>query len=183
MDLDRFILYNPVTGSPQEIPTGAGNYIVVFREGCGLPDVRLSVQMAKFCGMDILYTGVAGPSSGLRRRITWAHFGNNAGRSTLRLSLGVLMGFMPIPRDSKNPGNGHVRFCPDEETRLTTWMKDNLLVYYFPNDSYEKAEDELIATLNPPLNLSKNANPVNSEIRALISQRRSNRVQGHSHAI
>ena len=38
MDLDAFILYTPATGSPQEIPTGAGNYIVVFREGCGLPD-------------------------------------------------------------------------------------------------------------------------------------------------
>lgn len=174
MDLDAFILYNPVTGSPQEIPTGAGNYILVFREGRSLPDAGLHVQMAKFRGMDILYTGVAGPSSGLRRRITWGHFGNNAGRSTLRLSLGVLLGFTPIPRDTKNPGNGHVRFCPDEEACLTAWMKDNLLVYYFSNDSYEEMEDEMIATLNPPLNLSKNANPVNSEIRALISLRRSN---------
>jgi len=94
-----------------------------------LPDVGHPVQMAKFRGMDILYTGVAGPSSGLRRRITWAHFGNNAGRSTLRLSLGVLLGFTPIPRDAGKPFNGHVRFCPDEETRLTTWMKDNLLVF------------------------------------------------------
>ena len=174
MDLDAFILYNPVTGSPQEIPTGAGNYILVFREGRSLPDTGLHVQMAKFRGMDILYTGVAGPSSGLRRRITWAHFGNNAGRSTLRRSLGVLLGFTPIPRDTKNPGNGHVRFCPDEEARITAWMKDNLLVYYFSNDSYEEMEDEMIATLNPPLNLSKNANPVNSEILALISLRRSN---------
>lgn len=174
MDLDAFTLYNPAIGSPQEIPTAAGNYIVVFREGCGLPDTGHPVQMAKFRGMDILYTGVAGPSSGLRRRITWAHFGNNAGRSTLRLSLGVLLGFTLVPRDAKNPGNGHVRFCPAEEARLTEWMKDNLLVYYFPNDDYEAMENELIATLNPPLNLSKNANPVNCEIRALISQRRSN---------
>ena len=173
MDLDAFTLYNPAIGCPQEIPTAAGNYIVVFREGCGLPDVGHPVQMAKFRGMDILYTGVAGPSSGLRRRITWAHFGNNAGRSTLRLSLGVLLGFTPIPRDAKNPGNGHVRFCPDEEARLTAWMKDNLLVFYFPNDGYEEAEDELIAALNPPLNLSKNDNPVNSEIRTFISLRRS----------
>jgi len=139
-----------------------------------LPDVGLPVQMAKFRGMDILYTGVAGPSSGLRRRITWAHFGNNTGCSTLRLSIGVLLGFTPIPRDAKNPGNGHVRFCPAEEARLTVWMNDNLLVYYFPNDGYEDMENELIAALNPPLNLSKNANPVNSEIRALISQRRAN---------
>lgn len=26
MDLAAFILYNPVTGSPQDIPTGTGNY-------------------------------------------------------------------------------------------------------------------------------------------------------------
>ena len=150
MDLNSFILYDPTSSNPLHIPTGAGNYIVIFRVGRGLPDTGLPVQMAKFRGMDILYTGVAGPSSGLRRRIIWGHFGNNAGRSTLRLSLGVLFGFTPIPRDAGKPFNGHTRFCPDEEARLTAWMKDNLLVYYFPNDDYEEMENELIATLNPP---------------------------------
>ena len=109
----------------------------------------------------------------LRRRITWAHFGDNAGRSTLRLTLGVLMGFKPIPRDVSNPHNGHTRFLPEEEKRLTDWMKDNLLVYFFPNDDYEAVEEELIASLNPPLNLMKNHNPVNSELRSHISYLRS----------
>ena len=173
MDLEKFILFNPVTGSPKEIPEGAGNYFVVLKEGHSLPDVGLPVVMAKFRWMDIVYTGVAGPSSGLRRRITWAHFGDNAGRSTLRLTLGVLMGFKPIPRDVSNPHNGHTRFLPEEEKRLTDWMKDNLLVYFFPNDDYEAVEEELIASLNPPLNLMKNHNPVNSELRSHISYLRS----------
>ena len=156
MDLEQFILFNPVTGSPKEIPEGAGNYFVVLKEGHSLPDVGLPVVMAKYHGMDIVYTGVAGASSGLRRRITWAHFGDNAGRSTLRLTLGVLMGFKPIPRDVSNPYNGHTRFRPEEEEHLT---------------------NELIATLNPPLNLSKNFNPVNCEIRVHVSELRSNRVK------
>ena len=173
MDFDAFILYDPVSGSPKEIPIGAGNYFVVLKEGCSLPDVGIPVKMAKFRGMDIIYTGVAGASSGLRKRITWAHFGDNAGRSTLRLSLGVLMGFKPIPRDASNPNNGHTRFVPDEEDRLTDWMKGKLLVYFFPNDDCEAMEEELIATLNPPLNLMKNYNPVNRELRTQISYLRS----------
>ena len=173
MDLEQFILFNPVTGSPKEIPEGAGNYFVVLKEGRSLPDVGLPVVMAKYHGMDIVYTGVAKASSGLRRRITWAHFGDNAGRSTLRLTLGVLMGFKPIPRDVSDPHNGHTRFLPEEEVRLTDWMKDNLLVYFFPNDDYEAVEEELIASLNPPLNLMKNHNPVNSELRSHISYLRS----------
>ena len=173
MDLAAFTLYNPVTGSPKEIPSGAGNYFVVLKEGCSLPDVGIPVKMAKFRGMDIIYTGVAGASSGLRKRITWAHLGDNAGRSTLRLSLGVLMGFKPIPRDASNPNNGHTRFRPDEEARLTDWMKDNLLVYFFSNDDFEAVEEELIASLNPPLNLMKNYNPVNRELRTQISYLRS----------
>ena len=170
MDLEQFILFNPVTGSPKEIPEGAGNYFVVLKEGHSLPDVGLPVVMAKYHGMDIVYTGVAGASSGLRRRITWAHFGDNAGRSTLRLTLGVLMGFKPIPRDVSNPYNGHTRFRPEEEEHLTG-------LYFFPNDGYEALENELIATLNPPLNLSKNFNPVNCEIRVHVSELRSNRVK------
>lgn len=174
MVLDDFILYNPATGNPQEIPTGAGNYFVVLREGCILPVTEFPLQMAKFRGMDIVYTGIAGVSSGLRRRITWAHLGNNAGRSTLRLSLGVLLGFTPIPRDAGKPFNGHARFCPDEEKRLTAWMEGNLLFFFHPNDDCEVTEDELVASLNPPLNLSKNTNPVNQEFRSLLSELRSN---------
>lgn len=174
MRLDEFILFNPANGSLQEIPTGAGNYFVVLREGCHLPATEFSLQIAQFRGMNIIYTGVAGPSSGLRRRITRAHLGNNAGRSTLRLSLGVLMGFTLVPRDIGKPNNGHVRFCSEDEKELTAWMKGNMLFYFLPNDGYETMEDELIATLNPPLNLSKNANPVNKEFRALLSELRSN---------
>lgn len=172
MNLDAFILFDPICSNPQEIPAGPGNYIVVFREGRGLPDSGLPVQLAKFHSVDVLYTGVAGASSGLRRRITRAHFDNNASRSTLRLSLGILLGFVPIPRDNVKPANGHTKFQPDEEVRLTEWMKGNLLVYFHTDKGYKAMENELISTLNPPLNLSKNANPVNSEIRALISELR-----------
>ena len=177
MTLNDFISFDPSRDRPQEIPTGAGNYIVLLRDGRSLPDTGFPVQMARFQGKDVIYTGVAGPSSGLRRRITWAHLGNNAGRSTLRLSIGVLLGFKPIPRDAKKPWNGHVRFCAEDEASLTEWMKENLLFYFFPNDGYEALENELIATLNPPLNLSKNFNPVNCEIRAHVSELRSNRVK------
>ena len=47
MDLEQFILFNPVTGSPKEIPEGAGNYFVGRQEGHAWPDVGLPAGMAK----------------------------------------------------------------------------------------------------------------------------------------
>ena len=48
-------------------------------------------------------------------------------------------------------------------------MMKNLLFYYFPNNDAKTIEEELIETLNPPLNLMKNYNPVNQEYRRVIS--------------
>ena len=47
MDLAAFILYNPVTGSPQDIPTGAGKYayfpVTVWWEDTAIILMRLLI--------------------------------------------------------------------------------------------------------------------------------------------
>ena len=53
----------------------------------------------------------------LKKRDYKQHFaGNNSGGSTLRKSLGSLMGLKKIPRDKNNPFNGKTKFSETDET-------------------------------------------------------------------
>ncbi len=79
------------------------------------------------------------------------------------------MGYTPIPRDKSNPNNGKIRFNADDEKALKEWIKENLLFHYLPNDTPGILETELIRTLNPPLNLDENDNPINQKFRANLS--------------
>lgn len=82
------------------------------------------------------------------------HFiGNNAGRSTLRKSIGCLFGYELIPRDSKP--NGKTKFSDTDEEMLSEWMCENLLVFYCVTKEYENMEDYLITKYNPPINIEK----------------------------
>lgn len=119
----------------------------------------------------ILYTGIA--SKSLRQRIGKNHFGENAGRSTLRLSLGSLMGLTKIYRDDRRK---HLKFKAADEQRLTDWMRRNLVVLFYINPDCENDEESMIATLNPPLNLDKNHCSENAGFRAELSHLRSKKV-------
>ena len=83
--------------------------------------------------------------------------------------------FTPIPRDKKNPNNGHVRFILDKERSLRAWMTENLIFHYLPNDKPKQVESDLIRQFNPPLNLSGNENPVNQEFQSKLSSIRGQR--------
>lgn len=157
--------FNPLTDQIDSVPDESGNYIVVLRPEIKLPDLGTVLEYSKFNGCDVIYTGIA--SQSLRERDIKGHLGNNAGRSTLRKSLGCLFGYTLIPRDKEM--NGKTKFNDRDEQKLTSWMTDNLIFFYYPNDEYESLEDKLIAELNPPLNLSKNRSPVNKEFRLRLS--------------
>jgi hypothetical protein len=98
--------------------------------------------------------------------------GNNAGRSTLRKSLGVLFGFEQIPRD-KDPLTGKTKFSEADEATLTTWMHHNLIMFFLPTLDFADLENQFIKQFNPPLNLKNNDNDVNREYRQRLSQLRS----------
>ena len=171
MELNDFILFDPLVNDGKDLPLSPGNYIVTIRDIRELPTKNCEVVTPVFRGHNLIYTGITGDT--LRNRIWNQHLGDNAGRSTLRLTLGCLKGYKPIPRDKNNPNNGMVRFCHEDEKALQVWMKKNLLFYYFKNNNPKAIEEDLIEEFNPPLNLMKNYNPVNREYRRIVSDLRS----------
>lgn len=173
MELNDFTLFNPLTDVKTDIPRGKGNYIVTIRDIKNLPTHRCDIVTHLFRGQKVIYTGIT--SKGLRHRIGNQHLGTNAGRSTLRLSIGCLLGYTLIPRDKSNPYNGMVRFNNQGEELLRQWMINNLLFYYLPNQSPHDLEIELIQSLNPPLNLQSNYNPINQDFRLLLKSLRRER--------
>lgn len=162
--------FDPFSDSESKIPDACGNYIICMKAGVQFPDISIKPSFKTFEGLKVIYTGIAGSS--LRNRDYKQHFkGNNAGRSTLRKSLGVLFGCTQIPRD-KDPSTGKTKFNEGDENNLTLWMCQNLIMYFLPNSDFNGIEIELINYFNPPLNIKDNHNPVNREFRASLSQLR-----------
>jgi hypothetical protein len=167
-----FQKFDPRTGLAMDIPDSPGNYIVCLRHGSKLPEVPVKYTIREFKGLDVIYTGIA--SQSLRKRDYRQHFtGNNAGASTLRKSLGSMFGFKKIPRDRNKPENGKTKFNESDEARLSQWMADSLVLFFAISPDPEGNETKLINAYNPPLNLSKNSNPINKEYREYLSALRS----------
>jgi hypothetical protein len=167
----EFTLFDPMKNSSTDIPDVAGNYIVCLKMGSNLPDIGIEHSMKTYQNLQVIYTGIAGKS--LRKRDYRQHFtGNNAGSSTLRKSIGSLFDYPKIPRD-RDPSNGKTKFTVSDEIRLSDWMESNLVLFFKINTNPNELEDQLIAELNPPLNISKNKNLENKDYRSKLSQLRS----------
>jgi hypothetical protein len=163
--------FDPATDRETIIPNMPGNYMICLKQNSNLPKVSITPVLTSFEGFKVIYTGIAGKS--LRSRDFRQHFaGNNAGRSTLRKSLGVLFGYKQIPRD-KDPNTGKTKFGELDEEKLTKWMLNNLIMFYLQTSEYESLEIEIINLFNPPLNLQGNHNSVNAEFRKLLLNLRS----------
>jgi len=178
--IDSYKLFDPSNigkGLPLEAP---GNYIFLLR-----PDVMLPTEMIKeqpvfttlnYEGTEyrVLYTGVTKDS--LYTRVFKIHLtGNNAGKSTLRKSLGCLWGYTFVARD-KTPNSKKTKFTDKDEMSITTWMRNSLLVLFVPNSNFEADEQELIDAFNPPLNLDKNHNVVNLNYRQQLKVLRTRKI-------
>jgi hypothetical protein len=163
--------FDPKIDTEVIIPDKPGNYIICLKPNSNLPEMSINPEFTRFDGLKVIYTGIAGGS--LRTRDYRQHFkGNNAGRSTLRKSIGVLLGYKQIPRDS-DPNNGKTKFGQTDEQKLTEWMIDNLIMYFLSTNQFNSIELKLINEFNPPLNLKDNHNSLNSEFRKLLSSLRS----------
>ena len=171
-NLDTFKInrFDPKTDSETIIANSSGNYILCLRKNSKLPTVSIKPILINFEGLQVVYTGIA--SGSLRTRDFRQHFkGNNAGRSTLRKSLGVLFGYKQIPRDS-DPNTGKTKFGNADELKLSEWMCDNLIMFLLQTLDFNSIEVELINHFNPPLNLKDNGNIINSDFRRLLSSLR-----------
>jgi hypothetical protein len=173
--LDKFKRnrFEPLVHPAEKIPDRPGNYILCLRRGSKLPTIGIEPTHTRFEGLNVVYTGIS--SNSLRRRDYQKHFGNNAGRSTLRKSLGVMFGCKQIPRDKATLSN-RTKFCTEDEQRLTEWMKNNLVMFYLDQPNFGQIEGGLINHFSPPLNLRNNHNSVNLEFRKQLSQLRRKRA-------
>ncbi len=172
---NSFKLFDPMKDCNSILPNLPGNYFIVLRTTSQLPPIEVSPEFHYIdynnSHYPIIYTGISNIS--IRKRDYHQHFiGNNAGRSTLRKSLGSLMGFSKIPRDKNNPDNGKTKFNENDEEILSQWMRENLLLFYSienrEQEQIKNLEKELINDYNPPLNILGNNNPINKEYRALL---------------
>lgn len=164
------------------LPNKPGNYIIVLRNTSSLP-IRTQFSIAPILTTfnykeeeyKVIYVGKS--SKSLRSRDYQQHFKETAGNSTVRKSIGCLQGFQLIPRDINSSQNSKTKFSEKDEDMLTTWMKTNLLLFYYDNNEYTDVEKELIRTYNPPLNLQDNFNKTNLAFRKELSALRSSLVR------
>jgi hypothetical protein len=131
----------------------------------------------------LLYTGISPsrpPTNGkppsrqsLYHRIRY-HYTGNAEGSTLRKTLGVLLAH-ELGIQLRRVGSGTRRtFGPAGEATLSQWMAENALVSWVVCDEPWVLEEELIASLDVPLNLQGNAHndfyPTLKQLRAEAEQ-------------
>lgn len=175
---NEFSLFDPQKIGASALPNKSGNYIIVLRNASSLP-IKVQISTTPILTSldyreekyNVIYVGKS--SKSLRIRDYKQHFTGTAGNSTIRKSLGCLLGFKLIPRDINFPKNGKTTFNEFDERVLTEWMKDNLLLFYYVNNEYADVEKELICIFNPPLNLQGNFNKTNLDFRKELSALRS----------
>nr|WP_228182403.1 hypothetical protein [Streptomyces anulatus] len=104
----------------------------------------------------------------LRKRVRYHYRGNAAG-STLRLTLGCLLGL-----ELRRVGSGRrMTFGKAGEATLSQWMADNAQVCWIEQDKPWELESHLIYQLDLPLNLDQNRhNAYHSRLKELRAQAR-----------
>lgn len=109
--------------------------------------------------LQLFYIGIAPrdskSSATLKSRIVRNHLGGNTGSSTFRFALAALLidtlGFTPHQTKRKY-------VLPSSQNRaLSVWQRQHLKLTWVEHDRPWLIEDEIIASLGPPLNLAGNA--------------------------
>jgi hypothetical protein len=152
-----------VLARPSPVPLGAGIYAWFFNE---IPDSRIDPTACVICdGAALLYVGIApeppprngAPASrpGLRTRIR-QHYALNAAGSTLRLTLGCLLGAR-LGLELRRVGSGQrLTFMRDGEAALSSWMGAHAFVAWVETPEPWTWEARALAALDLPLNLQEN---------------------------
>jgi GIY-YIG catalytic domain len=177
---DRLATRAEVLSSPRLVPASAGVYGWWFR---ALPSRIDTSGCLRRDGLTLLYVGISprrppangrAPSrQGLRSRIR-THYTGNAEASTLRKTLGCLLG-SELQIELRRVGSGHRFTFVDGEPVLSEWMARNALVSWVACERPWEVEEQLIATLDLPLNLDGNQrhvfHPQLSRVRAQAVRR------------
>lgn len=162
--------FDPLSPKPHLLPNKPGNYLFCLKGNSKLPDILIVPIVSKFENLRVIYTGITGKS--LQGRDSKQHFNGNAEGSTVRSSVGALLGFKNTFRITKKGKTKKTKYKIDQEVQISDWMKGNLIMYYIESEDYTENEDKLINHFNPPLNLRGNRNIENRDYRKLLSELR-----------
>jgi hypothetical protein len=143
-----------ILARPSPVPDVPGIYGWYFR---ALPGDIEASRCIEVQGRRLLYVGIAPRAPGhskatLRSRLR-NHYRGNAEGSTLRLTLGCLLGL-----ELRRVGGGTVMTFGPSEMDLSSWMGDNAFVTWIEDPQPWHLESVLIRSLDLPLNLDQNAN-------------------------
>ncbi|MFB4293286.1 GIY-YIG nuclease family protein [Nonomuraea sp. ATR24] len=137
-----------VLGRPGPVPAAAGIYGWHFTQP---PHPSLAADRLLYVGIAPRRMATRASKQNLRSRVRY-HFRGNAEGSTLRLTLGCLLGL-----ELRRVGSGkRLTFGQAGEKELTDWMAEYARVCWIEHDAPWEGESELIARLDLPLNLDQN---------------------------
>ncbi|MGQ4398850.1 GIY-YIG nuclease family protein [Streptomyces hayashii] len=162
---DRLWNAREVLARPSPVPAAAGIYGWHFKYP---PHSDLEAGRLLYIGIAPRYMANRTSTQNLRKRVR-NHYRGNAASSTLRLTLGCLLGL-----ELRRVGSGQkMTFGKAGEARLSQWMADNARVCWIEKNEPWTLESQLISELDIPLNLAQNRhNAFHSRLEALRAQAR-----------
>ncbi len=151
-----------ILARPCPVPREPGIYAWYFRE---IPDGVPHLDCVAYRGLTLLYIGIAparplAASSKPASTRTLAdrlreHMRGPAEGSTLRLSLGCLLGAR-LGFELRRVGSGRRMTFGASERALSDWMARNALVAWTIHERPWEVEEQLIRAVSLPLNLEQN---------------------------
>jgi hypothetical protein len=162
---DRLWSAQEVLVRPSPVPAAPGVYGWHFEQP---PHPDLDAARLLYAGIAPRYMANRTSTQNLRKRVR-NHYRGNAASSTLRLTLGCLLGL-----ELRRVGNGkQTTFGKAGEATLSQWMADNARVCWIEQNEPWTVESQLISQLDLPLNLDQNRhNAFHTRLKELRAQAR-----------
>jgi hypothetical protein len=162
-----------VLARPSPVPSKPGVYAWYFRDTP--PGVPL-LGCHRMGDLTLLYIGISPskpPANGkapstqsLYNRVRY-HFSGNAAGSTLRLTLGCLLGKKLNIHLTRVGSGGRYTFTNPGEIKLDDWMEQNAFVCWMEHDQPWSIEHDLLKIISAPLNLDGNSHhPFSEKLRS-----------------
>ncbi|MGI5370437.1 GIY-YIG nuclease family protein [Streptomyces iakyrus] len=162
---DRLWPAQEVLARPSPVPATAGVYGWHFDQP---PHPDLDAGRLLYVGIAPRHMANRTSTQNLRKRVRYHYRGNAAG-STLRFTLGCLLGL-----ELRRVGSGkRMTFGETGEATLSQWMAENARVCWIERNEPWNLESELISQFDLPLNLDQNRhNAFHSRLKELRAQAR-----------
>ncbi|MBQ1124632.1 hypothetical protein KBY19_31960 [Streptomyces sp. B15] len=162
---DRLWSAQEVLMRPSPVPAAAGVYGWHFEQA---PHQDLDAGRLLYVGIAPRYMANRTSTQNLRKRVRYHYRGNAAG-STLRLTLGCLLGL-----ELRRVGSGkRMTFGKAGEATLSQWMAENAQVCWIEHSKPWSLESQLISQLDLPLNLDQNDhNPFHGRLKDMRAEAR-----------